>query len=127
MPEDPRNLRPVRLDHGYDEDKPTEALDLTDMRAAASFRGGACLSETMAQGDLFTKLRWKCAFDHEFEATPNTVLKGGHGCPRCAPPGWNYDEEARRNPFFAQVWYPNHDRDENNFYPEDSWKDILER
>jgi len=127
MPEDPRNIQSVRLDHGYDEDKPTEALDLADMQAAASFRGGSCLSKTMAHGHLLAKLRWKCAFDHEFEATPNIVLKGGHWCPHCAPPGWNYDEEARRSPFFAQVWYPNHDREENNFYPEDCWKDILER
>ena len=41
-----------------------------------------------------------------------------------APPPWNYDEEARRNPFFAQVWYPNHDPSENNFYPADCVKDI---
>jgi hypothetical protein len=127
MPEDPHKVQSVRLDHGYDEEKPTEELDLEDMRAAASFRGGNCLTQGMTKGDLFTRLTWKCAFDHEFEATPNTVLKGGHWCPHCAPPGWNYDEEARRNPFFAQVWYPNHDRDENNVYPEDCWRDILER
>jgi len=126
MPEHPRNIQAVRLDHGYDEDKPTGELDLEDMRAAAAFRGGACLAKKMGTGDLFTKLEWKCAFDHTFEATPNIVLKGGHWCPDCAPPGWNYDEEARRNPFFGQVWYPNHDPEENNVYPEDCWKDIVE-
>jgi nucleoside-diphosphate-sugar epimerase len=125
MPEDPRKVQPVRLDHGYDEQKPAEELDLGDIQAAARFRGGACLSKRMERGDLFTRLRWRCAFDHLFEATPNIVLKGGHWCPHCAPPGWNYDEEARRNPFFAQVWYPNHDREESNFYPEDCWRDIL--
>jgi len=126
MPEHPRNIQALRLDHGYDEDKPTVDLDLEDMRAAAAFRGGTCLSKKMETGDLFTKLEWKCAFDHNFEATPNIVLKGGHWCPDCAPPGWNYDEEARRNPFFAQVWYPNHDPEENNVYPEDCWRDIVE-
>jgi len=126
MPEHPRNIQPLRLDHGYDEDKPTHELDLEDMKAAAAFRGGTCQSNRMVEGDLFTQLDWKCAFDHTFEATPNLVLKGGHWCPHCAPPGWNYDEEARRNPFFAQVWYPNHDPEENNVYPEDCWKDILE-
>ncbi len=127
MPEDPRGIRPVRLDHGYDEDKPPESLDLSDMQAAAAFRGGSCLTKAMSPGDLFTPLKWKCAFGHEFEATPNLVLRGGHWCPHCAPPGWNYDEEARRNPFFAQVWYPNHDRQESHFYPADCWKDILQR
>jgi hypothetical protein len=28
------------------------------------------------------------------------------------------------NPFFSQVWYPNHDRDEDNVYPEDACQDI---
>ena len=115
----------VRLDHGYDENKPTTELDLDDMRGAAAFRGGECLAEGMAAGDLYTRLRWRCAFGHVFEATPNTVLKGGHWCPDCAPPPWNYDEQARRNPFFAQVWYPNHDPAENHVYPDDCWKDIL--
>jgi nucleoside-diphosphate-sugar epimerase len=115
----------TRLDHGYDESKPTAELDLEDMRGAAEFRGGECLSTQMTTGDLHSRLRWRCAFGHEFDATPNTVLKGGHWCPECAPPPWNYDEQARQNPFFAQVWYPNHDPDENNFYPEDCWKDIL--
>jgi len=127
MPEDPRRIEPVRLDHGYDESKPVEELHLEDMRKAAEFRGGECLSGEMERGDLLSRLGWKCAFGHTFEAAPNTVLKGGHWCPECAPPGWNYDEEARRNPFFAQVWYPNHDRDEHNIYPEDCWKDILEQ
>lgn len=115
----------VRLDHGYDERKPACELDLEDMQGAAEFRGGECLSRAMARGDLYTPLRWRCAFGHEFAAAPNTVLKGGHWCPDCAPPPWNYDEQARRNPFFAQVWYPNHDHHENHFYPEDCWRDIL--
>lgn len=104
------------LDHGYDESKPTSELDIEDMKKAAKFRGGECLSETMVKGDLFTPLKWRCAFGHEFEMTPNLVLKGGHWCPECLPIPWNYDAEAKVNPFFAQVWYPLHDKDENNFY-----------
>jgi len=125
MPRDPRRLEPVRLDHGYDEGKPLAELDLRDMRAAAEFRGGRCLSERMKTGDLRARMRWQCAFGHAFEATPNLILKGGHWCPECAPPGWNFDEQAKRNPFFAQVWYPNHDRGEHNVYPADCWRDVL--
>jgi NAD-binding protein len=29
---------------------------------------------------------------------------------------WNYDKEAKRNPFFAQVWTPLHNPDEHNVY-----------
>ena len=79
----------------------------------------------MRTGDLFTPLRGRCAFGHEFPATGNLVLKGGHWCPQCMAPPWNYAEQARLNPFFAQVWYPNHSREENHFYPEDCWMDVL--
>ena len=125
MPEEPAWFNYTRLDHGYDENKPSDELDLEDMQSAADFRGGSCLSQQMAAGELYIKLTWKCAFEHQFEASPNLVLKGGHWCPECVPPSWHFDEEANRNPFLAQVWYPNHDRDENNHYPEDCWKDIL--
>jgi len=36
-----------------------------------------------------------------------------------------FDEQARHNPFFAQVWVPNHDPDENNSYPEEACHDIV--
>jgi nucleoside-diphosphate-sugar epimerase len=119
MPEPEGHL----LDHGYDEKK--AKLDLGDLKGAAKFRGGECLS-TSWNGDLYTKVSWKCAFDHKFDAKPYTVLKAGHWCPKCAAPPWNYDEIAKKNPFFAQVWYPNHDKDEHNFYPEDCYKDIAD-
>ncbi|MFX0185872.1 MAG: NAD-dependent epimerase/dehydratase family protein [Candidatus Hodarchaeota archaeon] len=112
-----------RLDHGYDESK--KVLELDDLKIAAKFRGGVCLS-TEWNGDMYLTLKWQCAVGHEFNAKPYTILKAGHWCPKCLPPPWNYDEVAKHNPFFAQVWYPNHDRDESNFYPEDCYQDIVE-
>lgn len=108
-----------KLDHGYDESKPVSELDLDDMKKAAEFRGGECLSDTMVRGDMFTPLKWKCGCcGAEFEASPNLILKGGHWCPECYLPEkvWHYDEIARTNPFFAQVWYTNHRKDEDNTY-----------
>ncbi|CUH97045.1 hypothetical protein P22_3171 [Propionispora sp. 2/2-37] len=115
---------PVRLDHGYDETKPKTELDLADMQQAAEFRGGQCLAAAMTRGDLYAKLQWRCAFGHEFAASPALVLLGGHWCPECLPAPWNYDEEAKRNPFFAQVWYPLHDKTEANYYDSDIITDI---
>ncbi|HQH62924.1 MAG TPA: NAD(P)-dependent oxidoreductase [Clostridiales bacterium] len=112
------------LDHGYDESKPVAQLDIEDMRQAARFRGGECLSDSMQKGDLFTPLRWKSARGNEFEMSPNLVLKGGHWCPAELPWPWDYDQEARINPFFAQVWYPLHGKDENNYYDESIFKDF---
>ena len=78
----------VLLDHGYDESKPVEELTLDDLKKAAEFRGG-------------------------------------HWCPEEFPTDcegkkfyWDYDYEASINPFFAQVWYPLHDKSENNVYDE---------
>ncbi len=92
------------------------------MKKAAEFRGGKCLSETMKKGDLFTPLKWVSARGNEFEMTPNLVLKGGHWCPDELPWPWDYDTEAKINPFFAQVWYPLHDKDEHNYYTEAIFK-----
>lgn len=111
------------IDHGYDESKRDDELTLDDMQDAARFRGGVCLSPFFE--DMRTKLRWSCAFGHEFEATPALILKGGHWCPECLPPPWNYDEIARKNPFFAQIYYTNHDKNENNYYDEKCYEDIL--
>jgi nucleoside-diphosphate-sugar epimerase len=100
---------PIYLDHGYDESKPTIELDLADIRAAAEFRGGECLSTAMIKGDLFTPLKWQCHQGHVFKATPNLILKAGHWCPECERTAWDFAEYARHSPFFAQVWTPLHD------------------
>lgn len=110
--------KPKRLNHGYDETKPKTELNIQDMRQAAEFRGGECLSAEMVKGNLHSKLKWRCAFNHKFEASPTLVLLGGHWCPDCLPAPWNYAEEAKRNPFFAQVWYPLHDKEEDHYYDE---------
>jgi hypothetical protein len=111
----PSEIR-TKLNHGFNESKPEKDLNLDDMKEAAEFRGGRVLSESMQKGDLFTPLKWKCAFGHIFEMTPNLVLKGGHWCPKELPFPWNYDEEARLNPFFSQVWYPMNEKNGSHFY-----------
>lgn len=107
----------VPIDHGYDESKPESELNLDDMRSAAKFRGGELLSERMATGDWRTKLRFRCAFGHAFEASPRLVLEGGHWCPDCERKSWNYGNRAKVDPFFAQVWNPLHEPDELREYP----------
>ena len=105
-------MTPTYLDHGFDESKPVAELDIEDMRQAARFRGGECLSESMVKGDMYTPLRWRCAHGHEFEATPNLVLFMGHWCPEELRGEWNYYEQARVNPFFAQCWDYEHEGEE---------------
>lgn len=111
----------THIDHGYDESKPESELELIDMKGAAKFRGGECLSESMMKGNLSSKLTWKCAFGHKFQASPRLILEGGHWCPYCEQESWNYHEIAKVNPFFAQVWYPLHDKNE----PSKEYKKIV--
>ncbi len=119
----PKGIEPVQklLEHGYDESK--QNFSLLDVQNAALFRGGECIS-TEWDGDLHCSLRWVCASGHEFHAKPFTVLKAGHWCPVCMNTHWNGDEQARRNPFFAQVWYASHDPNERNVYSIESFEDI---
>ncbi len=109
--------RVVRLDHGYDEEKPESELSLADMQGAAAFRGGECLAAAMTQGDWQTPLPFRCAFGHTFTASPRLVLEGGHWCDACERESWNYGQRAKLDPFFAQVWTPLHGADELRVYP----------
>ncbi len=104
------------IDHGYDDSK--DGLELSDLKNAAEFRGGQCLEENW-NGDEYSPVKWKCAFGHKFELKPYTALRAGYWCPDCAPAPWNYDKIAEKNPFFAQVWYPMHEEEEDNFYPKE--------
>jgi hypothetical protein len=96
---------PSRLNHGYDESRPEADLDIGDMRRAAEFRGGECLSGAKAREDLGSPLQWRCCFGHRFAASPALILLAGHWCPECLTAG-NNAEVASRSEFLAQVWYP---------------------
>lgn len=112
------------LDHGYDENKKVEDLTIDEIKKAAAFRGGELLSTEIP--DIYTPVKWKCAFGHEFEMSVNTVLRGGHWCPECEPLPWNYDAIAKKNPFFAQVWYVDHGKNEDYVHGEEIYKDYDE-
>lgn len=116
----------VHIDHGYDESKPRAEWTIEDMREAAAFRGGKCLSETMVKGDFRTPLRWQCADGHEFTMSPVLVLQGGHWCPDCTPMPWRYNHIAKVNPFFSQVWAPLHDANETEEYTEEIYNGFPE-
>lgn len=110
----------VHIDHGYDESKSESELALSDLKGAAAFRGGECLTNSMETGNWREKLRFRCGFGHEFDASARLVLEGGHWCPVCERESWNYYERAKIDPFFAQVWTPLHPADEQfRCYPKE--------
>lgn len=67
--------------------------------------------------DIYTPIRWKCADGHEFMMSVNAVLQGGHWCPQCLAHEWRYGEIAKKNPFYAQVWFPIHGENDDYVIP----------
>ena len=88
----------------------TKEYTLADMQELAKSRGGQCLSTDYV--DIKSKLKWKCALGHEWEATPRLHL-AGHWCQECLPPPWNWDAIAKADPAIAAIYYNNHDKDES--------------
>ncbi len=110
---------------GYDESKRETEWNLDDLRSAAAFRGGEVLFEG-DRIDPYRKIFWKCHEGHTFEASPYTILKGGHWCPACAQPApWNFDRLAKHSPFHAQIWYDSHSPEEENVYDYENGKPVL--
>lgn len=54
---------------------------IADMQEIAKYRGGTCLSDVYV--NKRTKLLWKCAKGHQWEAIPDSVNRGSW-CPVCA-------------------------------------------
>jgi len=57
-------------------------------------------------GEVGKLLQWRCAFGHDFMASPRLVLTAGHWCPRCVRDSAGYPRQAERNQFLAQVEEP---------------------
>ncbi len=56
-------------------------LTLDEMQTLAVSRGGKCITDRYLNNR--TKLRWRCAVGHEWEAAPG-LIKAGQWCPHCA-------------------------------------------
>ena len=102
----PPSRVPVLLDHGYDQNKSPQEMTQEEIKDAALFRGGRLLSKSINLGDWTSPLTWCCHAGHEFNASLNLILKGGHWCPVCVSEPRTYPELARHSAFFRQVWEP---------------------
>lgn len=98
--------------HGFISGK--FVFKIEEIQEAATFRGGTCLS-TEEEVSLTDQLTWECGFGHQFKLRLQTVLNGGHWCPECTST-WNGDIRAKKDHFFAQAWYADHDRAEQANY-----------
>ncbi len=87
------------LDHGYDESKDLENLTAEDLQKAAEFRGGEHLGGEIE--DIYTPVKWKCAFGHEFDLSVNAALQGGHWCPRMYEEELGLSKDCKKEPILC--------------------------
>jgi hypothetical protein len=77
-----RNLRPRERRRRRREELHVQGIELRTtrtwtiegMRALAKKRGGTCISTSYQNN--YSKLRWRCAKGHEWEALPKSLLQG---------------------------------------------------
>jgi nucleoside-diphosphate-sugar epimerase len=109
----PEEIEPKAIDYGI-ELKEDDNYTITELKQAAEFRGGRCLSSSFE--GMTVKHKWQCSCGEEFEATPRLIIDGGHWCPTCTPPDWKFDETAKSNKLLAQPYYNKHSVNENIVY-----------
>lgn len=88
---------------GFDETRDPSTWTAGDLALAADIRGGALVSETATTTNTATPLRWRCAEEHTFTASPRLVLTAGHWCPTCVTQPHDYARQAESNAFLRQV------------------------
>jgi hypothetical protein len=72
------NVNKVELKQAYQSTLAVEMMNA--LNNISEEKGGKCLSEYYVNDN--TKLKWKCADGHQWEAIPNTI-KNGSWCPIC--------------------------------------------
>jgi hypothetical protein len=87
----------------------TDTLEHADLIAFATSRGGRLL--TAGYLGVATLHRWRCARDHEFDASPRLLIHGGYWCPTCMPTvddptGWDWDAHAEVDSLLARFHRP---------------------
>lgn len=105
------------IDYGFDFDKDDRDIDIADLKSVANAHGGELVTATFATGDMHALVKWRTQDDEEFEATPYSVLRGGHWYNISYRENvWDFDRLAKKDRIFAQLWYDSHERDEDTLY-----------
>ena len=89
----------------------SSSMGRSELVAFAESRGGQLLSgeDSTLHDVLQTPLRWRCALNHEFEASPRLLIQGGYWCPECFPSahegrGWDWASQAKVDPLLARFY-----------------------
>ena len=108
---------PTKINHYFDIDKPRSELDIHDLKNVAEAHGGKLITKHFNKGDIFQKVEWENSDGERFVACPHTVLYGGHWFNiSYKEHAWDFDRLAKKDKIYAEIWYDQHEKDENRFY-----------
>ena len=108
---------PNRLNHYFDIDKPRSELDIKDLRNVAEAHGGKLISKDFKKGDIYQKLEWEDQDGNRFIMRPHSILYCGHWNNVCYHEhAWDFDRLAKKDKIYAEIWYDQHEKDENRYY-----------
>ena len=105
-----------RLNHFFDIDKPKDKVTIEDLRNVAEAHAGKLLSKDYS-GDIYQKLEWETQDGERFMMSAYAVMFGGHWDNiSYHKHAWDFDRLAKKDKIYAQIWYDQHEKDEDNFY-----------
>ena len=108
---------PTRLNHFFDIDKPRSELDINDLRSVAEAHGGKLITKEFKKGDIYQKVEWENSDGERFIMSPHTVLYCGHWYNiSYREHAWDFDRLSKKDKIYAQIWYDQHELDEDRFY-----------
>ena len=108
---------PTRLNHFFDIDKDRKLVDIKDLKNVAKAHGGKLITDNFKTGDIYKKVEWENSDGERFFACPHTVLFCGHWFNISYKEyAWDFDRLSKKDKIYAQIWYDQHDKDEDRFY-----------
>ena len=106
-----------RLNHFFDIDKPRSELDINDLRNVAEGHGGKLITKEFQKGDIYAKVEWEDQDGNRFIMRPHSVLYCGHwNNISYHEHAWDFDRLAKKDQIYAQIWYDQHEKDEDRYY-----------
>ena len=113
-----KNVKFAKLiDYGFNYKKLDKEITIKDLKNVAKKHGGELLSKSFKTGDIYKKLKWKTNNGIVFTAKPYTILRAGHWFNESYTNNvWNFDNLAKNDKIYSQIWYDSHDKNEDVYY-----------
>ena len=68
-------------------------------------------------GDIYAKVEWEDQDGNRFVMRPHSVLFCGHwNNVSYHEHAWDFDRLAKKDKIYAQIWYDQHEKDEDRYY-----------